>query len=434
MAKALSTIGILLRRLLFAVVASTILLSLSQLVDAEQVTFIAGGDVEWSRVVKAPEIYFHPKKRNKWERIWYSVTRKMGVRKCDWHRVPYLATPQSKAYLEKKFNRQLETSKSHHINAMQYGLEFSSLEESMFYPFQKIRPVLLEADIAFANLETPLSDNSRYRGKFRTPTAFAKALKWAGIDVVSTANNHALDAEGAGLLETQEALLQVDVGAVGSGRNLADARRPFIIKRKGITVGFLGYSQHIIGGATGFALPDRSGVVPLDPFLIKNDIQRLREQVNFIILSFHWGWENDQYTHPNARKFAHAALDAGADVILGHHPHVPCGIEVYKGKVIIYSLGNFIFGHNHENWMDNYLARLTFAPDQIEKIEIIPISGKGRDLAQPHVLKGELARTLLRNIQILTEELNTEMQIEGDMGVVILRTNTNRETVHLIDE
>jgi hypothetical protein len=84
--------------------------------------------------------------------------------------------------------------------------------------------------------------------------------------------------------------------------------------------------------------------------------------------------------------------------------------------------------------MDNYLARLTLTPDQIEKIEIIPISGKGRDLAQPHVLKGESARALLRNIQILTEELNTEMQIKGEMGVVILRTNNSRETVHLIDE
>jgi poly-gamma-glutamate synthesis protein (capsule biosynthesis protein) len=426
MAKAPSTIGILPVRFLFAVVASTILLGIPQLVDAEQVTLIAGGDVEWSRVVKAPEIYFHGKKRNKWELSRYGVTIKIEFRKRDFRPVPYLATPQSKFHLENKFDSKLETSKNHHIDAIQYGLEFSSLEESMYYPFKKIRPVLLEADIAFANLETPLSDHSRYRGKFRTPTAFANALKWAGIDVVSTANNHALDAEGAGLLDTQEALLQVDIGAVGSGRNLADARRPFIIKKKGITVAFLGYSQVIEGGATGFALPDRSGVVPLDPFLIKEDIQRLREQVDFVILSFHWGWENDQNTHLEMRKFAYAAIDAGADVILGHHPHVPRGIEVYKEKVIIYSLGNFIFGHNHDYWMDNYLARLTLTPDQIEKVEIIPISGKGKGLAQPHVLEGESAHTLLRNIQILTDKLNTEMQIEGDMGVVILRTNTNR--------
>jgi len=246
MAKTPSTIGFLLGSFLFAVVASTILLGLPQFVDAEQVTLIAGGDVEWSRVVKAPEFYYGDK-RNKWERIWYKVANKMGIMKKDWRRVPYLATRQSKAYLEEKFNRKLETSKSHHIKAIQYNLEFSSLEECMCYPFQKIRPVLLEADIAFANLETPLSDHSRYRGKFRTPTAFAKALRWTGIDVVSTANNHALDAEGAGLLDTKEALSQVDIGAAGSGRSLEDARRPFVIKRKGITVAFLGYSQFING-------------------------------------------------------------------------------------------------------------------------------------------------------------------------------------------
>ena len=135
--------------------------------------------------------------------------------------------------------------------------------------------------------------------------------------------------------------------------------------------------------------------------------------------------ENDQNTHPEARKFAHAAIDAGADVILGHHPHVPRGIEVYKEKVIIYSLGNLIFGHNHDYWMNNYLARLTITPGRIEKIEIVPISGKGKDLAQPYVLKGESAHTLLRKIQKLNEELNTKMHIEGDVGVVKLRTNIN---------
>lgn len=398
------------------------LLSLPQSVESSEITLIAGGDVAWCLVVKAPEIYYDGKKRNKWERIYYRVARKMGIGKRDWIRMPYLATPQSKNYIEKKFNRKLETPNSHHINAIQYGLKFNSLEEKMVYPFQKIRPVLLEADIAFVNLEAPLSDHSRFVGNFKTPTAFAKALKWAGIDVVSTANNHALDTEGAGLIETKQVLMQENIGTVGSGMDISDARRPYVIEKKGISVAFLGYSQYTVYGGSGFALKDRSGIVPLDPFVIMEDIQRIRKQVNYVILSFHWGFEGNRNIHPEARKFAHLAIDAGADVILGHGTHLPQGVEIYNEKLIIYSLGNFIFGHNHEHWIDNFLARLILSPDQIKKIEIIPISGQGKNLAQPHKLKGEAARNTLRNIKILTEELNTKMTIEEDLGIVFTPT------------
>lgn len=408
---------------LISILTFITLLSLPQSAKSSEITLIAGGDVNWCLVEKTTEIYYDGKKRNRWERIWYRVTRKMGIGERDWYAIPYLATPQSKNYIEKKFDRKLDTRNSHHINAIQYGLKFNSIEESMRYPFQKIRPVLLEADIAFVNLETPLSDHSRFVGLFNTPTAFAKALKWAGIDVVSTANNHALDTEGSGLIETKKVLMQENIGTVGSGMDISDARRPYIIEKKGISVAFLGYGQYINFGGSGFALKDRSGIVPLDPFVIREDIQRIRKQVNFVILSFHWECKKEsQNIHPEARKFAHLAIDAGADVILGHGLHVPRGIEIYNKKLIIYSLANFIFGHNHEYWMNNFLARLILSPDQIKRIEIIPISGKGKNLAQPYKLKGEAARNTLRNIKILTEELNTKMTIEEDLGIVFTPT------------
>jgi len=427
MKKSLNSITHIFASFLILVFIFTPRIGFSKLAEASRITLIAGGDVEWSRVVKKkPEIYnrMYVNKiyKNKWENLFNKICVKMGIkeRKRNWV-VPYLATPQSKAYLEKMFDCKLEDS--HHNCSLQYGLEFHSNDEFIAYPFQKIRPLLHEADIVFVNLETPLANRSRYVGDFRTPTAFANSLKWAGIDVVSTANNHALDAEGEGLIETHKALLQENIGAVGTGKDIADARRPFIIVKKGISIGFLGYSQYTNFGKGGFALNSRSGVVPLDPFLIREDIQSLRDQVDFIILSFHWGFENDQNIHSDARNFAHAAIDAGADVILGHGPHVPRGIEIYNEKLIIYSLGNFIFGHNHEFWMDNFLARLTLSPDQIEKIEIIPISGKGKNLAQPYKLEGESAHRTLKNIQILTKKLNTKMRIEKDLGVVIAPTN-----------
>lgn len=331
--------------------------------------------------------------------------------------VPYLNNDTNRRFLGGE-GYTLETTESHHVRAIQYGLDFDSPEDMARYPLERIAPVLRSADIAFANLETPLSDRARHNGAFRTPTAFADGLRWAGIDVVSTANNHALDAEGDGLADTKEALWRAGVGAVGTGMDLEDARRPFIVERNGIRVGFLGYSQFVNGGTSNFAQPSRPGVAPLDPFLIEEDIRRLRDQVDYVVLSFHWNIENSQETHPKAREFAHRMVDAGADIILGHHPHVPRGVETYKGKVIFYSFGNLIFGHNHTYWMDNYVARLTLEPERIRQVEILPVSGRGTGLSQPYLLEGDEARAVLEDVQARTRQLDSTMEIQGDVGVI----------------
>jgi poly-gamma-glutamate synthesis protein (capsule biosynthesis protein) len=367
----------------------------------QQVSLVAGGDIEWSRITKTPDIYQDPASRSE----------------GDWMQVPYLNGETQRQFLASK-GRVLETPRTHYIAAIHYNLSFDSREDEARYPFRNIAPVLREADIAFANLETPLSDNARHSGAFRTPTAFADGLRWAGIDVVSTANNHALDAEGQGVLDTRDVLWRAGVGAVGTGRDLADARKPFILERNGMKVGFLGYAQFVNAGTSAFAQEDRSGVAPLDPFIIEEDIRALRDQVDYVVVSFHWNIENSQDTHPDARAFAHRVIDAGADVILGHHPHVPRGVEVYKGKVIFYSLGNFIFGHNHDYWMNNYLARLTLTPSGIPEVEILPISGRANNLSQPLLLEGAEADALLKDIQARTRLLDTSMEIRGNVGII----------------
>jgi poly-gamma-glutamate synthesis protein (capsule biosynthesis protein) len=369
---------------------------------AQEVTLVAGGDIEWSRTTKPPDVYVQP------------ADREEG----GWLQVPYLNNERSRRYLTDNVGRELETPESHHIRAIHYGLEFDSLVEMARYPLRRIAPVFREADVAFANLETPLSDDARWSGAFRTPTAFADGLAWAGLDVVATANNHALDAEGAGLRDTREALWRAGVGAVGTGSDLADARRPFIVEREGIRIAFLGYAQFVNAGRSAFAQPNRAGVVPLDPFVIEEDIARVRDRVDYVVLSFHWGIENARETHPRAREFARRMIDAGADVILGHHPHVPRGVEVYDGKPILYSLGNLVFGHNHTYWGDNYLTRLTLTPDGIDRVEVLPVAGSGNELSQPFLLEGEDARAVLEEVRDLSEALDTRLMIEGDVGVV----------------
>lgn len=404
------------RRLLPRVLALALLLAPAVL-HAQTATLIAGGDVEWSRITRAPTIYEHPPRQEE----------------GGWLQVPYsAASPESRAWLEAQ-GRTLETDRSHHIRALKYGLTFDTPEAMARYPFREVAPVLRAADLAFVNLETPLSDDARHSGAFRTPTAFADGLRWAGIDVVATANNHALDAEGEGLMDTREALARAGVCAVGTGADLHDARRPCVFERNGVRVAFLGYAQFVNGGNDAFATPDRSGVAPLDPFLIEEDIAAVRDQVDIVVLSFHWGIENSQDTHADARAFAQRMVDAGADVILGHHPHVPRGVEVYRPAgaaaagdggaargpgVILYSMGNLIFGHNHDYWMDNYLARLTLGQGGVQRVEILPVAGRGMSLSQPSLLAGPEARAVLEDIQTRTAALDTRMEIEGAVGVI----------------
>jgi len=134
----------------------------------------------------------------------------------------------------------------------------------------------------------------------------------------------------------------------------------------------------------------------------------------------HWGIINSQKIHPKAIKYAHEIIDAGADVILGHHPHVPQGIEIYKNRPIFYSFGNLIFKYNRKSWQDNFLAGIYIQKNQVKKIEILPISGRGSKLYQPELLSGNDAKRMLLNLQKFSSILNTKIEIEDNKGIIIL--------------
>lgn len=368
---------------------------------AQEITLLAGGDINWSRTLKPAPAFFD----------------RDSLKKGEWPKVPFLNTPESIAYL-RATGVNPDTALKRDRNNIEYDLKFASDEEEQRYPLQKVAPLMQSADAAFANFENPAAAAGRWTGAFKASPTFADALRWAGIDVVSVANNHAFDDGEEGLEETTRNLWRAGVGYVGGGRDLEDARRPFVLERKGLKIAFLGYTQFVNGGPDAFANAGKSGVVPLDPRIIKEDIQRVRKDVDYVVVSFHWGTENHQETEPAQREFAHAVIDAGADIILGHHPHVPRGVEVYNGKVIVYSFGNLIFGHSHAYWMDNYLARFTLDRKGIKQVELVPIAGKLTTLSQPYVLTGEPARALLTDIQKRSAELDTKLDIKGDVGIV----------------
>lgn len=398
-----------------AIVATAVMLAGTP-AAAQEITLVTAGDIEWSRVVKPPAAYTLQPDREA------QIAVRGETRPRTWTSVPFLNRPEALDSIASRLGREMvggeiDAPSAHHRAAIVYPLEFPSKQAELRHPFQRMRDVIRGADIAFANLEMPLTDRGRHTGAFRGDPAFADALRWAGFDVVSVANNHAFDAETRGLMDTMANLRRAGVGHVGGGMDLESAREPHVTEVDGISVAFLGYTYGVNGvGSWAWANEGLPGVMPLDPLLIREDIRRVRERVDYVAVSLHWAVENSKETHPDARAFAHDLVDAGADVIIGHHPHVPRGVEVYDGKVILYSLGNFAFGHGHTYWGDNYVARLTLGPERISAVEVLPIAGEGNGMAQPWPLSGNRARVLLEEVRELSALLDTTLEIADDVG------------------
>ena len=169
----------------------------------------------------------------------------------------------------------------------------------------------------------------------------------------------------------------------------------------------------------------------MDPFLIKEDIRRLRPQVDYVVIAIHWATNRRYDISPENRKFAHDLVDAGADLILGHHPPHPKGIEVYRGKVILYAPSNVLRGHTNTSSDDGYLARFTLGEKSVEKVEVLPIAGKGQPvgrtgqpydpkLFQPFLMEGSSAQQLLESIRSRSAALDTAMEIDGNRGIITI--------------
>jgi poly-gamma-glutamate synthesis protein (capsule biosynthesis protein) len=197
--------------------------------------------------------------------------------------------------------------------------------------------VLKSADITFANSEQTFADGGyliRGHGT-NSESRNLPAILSAGFDVISLANNHTLDWGTENLLATLEKLEKAGLPYVGAGRNIDEARRPVILQRKGNRVGFLAFSS---------GTPPRIITIPYkeDLAAMVDSIKKLKSESDVVIVSMHWGQHIIPRVIPDyCIEVGHAAVDAGADLILGTHTHIGKGIEMYRGKAIFYSTGNF---------------------------------------------------------------------------------------------
>ena len=208
--------------------------------------------------------------------------------------------------------------------------------------------VIDESDIFMVNQEFPFSGRGTAapdkQFTFRLPTEKVSMFGEMGIDIVTLANNHALDFGTDALVDTLDTLDGAGIPHVGAGRNLDEAKEPVLLEVKGKTIGFLGASRVIPEGSWN-ASSTRPGVLTTyDPAALVAEIKKLRERCDYLVVYVHWGIERDERPQDYQRALGQQYIDAGADLVIGSHPHVLQGLEYYKGKPIVYSLGNFVFG------------------------------------------------------------------------------------------
>jgi poly-gamma-glutamate capsule biosynthesis protein CapA/YwtB (metallophosphatase superfamily) len=291
------------------------------------------------------------------------------------------------------------------------------------YPFENVLRVLRQADLVAGNLESPISlrgtavENKKFT--LRAGPIAARALQSAGFRVVSLANNHAMDFGPLALEDTLAALDEAGILYTGAGRDLADARAPAIVKIKGKTLAFLSYS--LTFPLEFFASAGRPGTAPGYADFVKADIEKVRPHADLVVVSFHWGAELMTAAKDYQIELGHKAIDWGADLVLGHHPHVLQEIEVYQGRLIAYSLGNFVFGSESNRTNTSMILLLTFRGNTLAKAEAIPIDVNNyRVKYQPRTLSGKAAGDALDAINAASARFKTKLERTGDRGILLI--------------
>lgn len=292
------------------------------------------------------------------------------------------------------------------------------------YPLGGVASTLRGADLALVNLECAITESSRpWSGApkpfyFGAPPAAAEGLAHAGIDVVTLANNHALDFDVAGLADTMRLLRAQGIACAGAGRDLTEAMAPVVFERGGLRLGLVAYCDHQADFA---ARADAPGTAYLDleeeagvRERLRADADRLRALgVDWPVLSLHWGPNMVERPSARFRRIAHASVDAGFRLLFGHSAHVFQGIEVYRGAPILYAAGDLV---------DDYAVDPELRNDRQVLFEVELVGGSVRRMGLRPVLIGRCrvvpaARSdfeaVVERATKLCAELGTRVRREG---------------------
>ena len=281
-------------------------------------------------------------------------------------------------------------------------------------PFASTAANLRAADVTLGNLECALS----WRGRpwpnktytFQGDPRAVQGLAWAGFDLIAQGNNHARDYGDTALRDTFANLDRAKIAHAGAGVNYAAAWKPAVITRKGAKVAYLSFSE--IGPSVFAAGSKHPGTAyTLNDKAVNKQIAMANKTADYVIVSFHWGVEK-QYS-PTSRQVreGRAAIDAGADMVLSHHPHVIEGVEFYKKKLIAYSLGNFVFSPGSTAGRSSMILHARLRPAGVTNVSADPvyIGSNGRPVLQT----GSSARKILNIVRSTSVARGTKVWFYG---------------------
>jgi poly-gamma-glutamate synthesis protein (capsule biosynthesis protein) len=294
------------------------------------------------------------------------------------------------------------------------GVRKRIVENGLGFVFQNTGGFTKVRNVSFCNLECTASERgTRKNGgyAFRADPGYIKAVEDSGFNIVSVANNHMMDYGGTALLDTLKSLDKYGIAYAGAGASRELARQPKIMEVNGVRIALL----------ADLDMPTIVEEVPENPFLpqmsqrrgtpeMVNDIKLAKKQADIVMVSFHWGYEYTNYPLKDMTKLAKVCVDAGADIILGHHPHVIQGIEIYKGKPIIYSMGNFVFDQFREMTSRTFIFACDFFKDgSIKNAFITPVLiNKNR----PEFAKGTVAEEIRVKIMKISKKFGTKFIVK----------------------
>jgi poly-gamma-glutamate synthesis protein (capsule biosynthesis protein) len=294
-------------------------------------------------------------------------------------------------------------------------------KNNVYYPFSNIAQYVKEKDLALCNIECPIVNTSEgapinKKYSFRADTEYIQGLLYAGFNIASVANNHTMDYGKSGFVKTIEYLEKDSIWTVGGGMNQRESFKPLLIEKNGETFAVFAMLEFLLEGTVyneDKPYPALGNIERLCQEIIK-----IQGDIDNIIVSFHWGKEGSFLPTSQQIDYAHRVIDAGADLVLGHHPHVLQSVETYKQKLIVYSLGNFIFDNIGLHQNQSVIFTCTFHNGYIIDPAFIPIQIQNY---QPSFANKNQGIRIFNHLSKLSNPFHTMLQMT-DSSIKVLNT------------
>jgi poly-gamma-glutamate synthesis protein (capsule biosynthesis protein) len=286
--------------------------------------------------------------------------------------------------------------------------------------FKSVAPTFEKSDFGFVNLESPLTTGGEPQGwkdvVIKGNPALAPAMADSGINVVTLANNHAGDMGDSGLLDTLVYCKDAGITVVGAGKDLERAMSGAVLTTTdGTKVAFLGFSDVLPVGYPATSTSPGTAPGRADLGAVTAAIRAAKKKADYVVVGWHWNFEYKRAPSSLELSEGHAAIDAGADIVFAHHPHLLDGVEEYHDGLIFYSLGNLVFGGFSGETAETVLVRAKVSEEGIDA-QVVPVVGGGTGV--PTVVKGSQAESILQRFSDLSGALDTNVKIAGARGYV----------------